>query len=289
MSKLHAFFGGLLVVAAIESSAHAALVAYWPFDTDTSGVTPDIVNGNDASLFGTASIAFDAGRNSNVLTLGGTGIADAGVQNGDDLDMGLGNFTIAGWFKTSTVNTARTTLIWFNDYTSPNPGYQVELNANATTSRSRTILDDGDEGAFPTGATGLSDTTWHHFAAVVENTGLPSGTGTWYIDGVQISQVSTAALESAISPINTTHFTMGASYATNAFNPAALMRALSGSLDDFAAWKDALPTMSIAGLANGTYTPLTAPVPEPTSFVMIVIGIIVGGYRLRRRRRGDQS
>ncbi len=58
-----------------------------------------------------------------------------------------------------------------------------------------------------------------------------------------------------------------------------------GSLDDVALWTDALSADAIAGLADGTYTPLTVPVPEPSTMLLSLLGLSSAAFVAWRRRK----
>ncbi len=59
---------------------------------------------------------------------------------------------------------------------------------------------------------------------------------------------------------------------------------LVGYMDEVGIWTDALPGDSIAGLHDGTYTPGTAPIPEPAALSLLAAGGLA--LLLRRRRAG---
>lgn len=71
--------------------------AYWRFDTETGGITPDEVEGHDGTLIGDASIVTDTDRG-DVLEL--DGIGDYVEVFGHDFS--LHSFSVSAWFKSDT-------------------------------------------------------------------------------------------------------------------------------------------------------------------------------------------
>jgi hypothetical protein len=58
-----------------------------------------------------------------------------------------------------------------------------------------------------------------------------------------------------------------------------------GFMDEVGIWTDALPASAIAGLHAGTYTPATAPIPEPSTLVLSLLALLGLGFCAWRRKR----
>jgi hypothetical protein len=272
MNKWCIALGGVLALVTY-TDVQAGLISYWPFDTATSGVTPDAgAAGNHAALVGNASITTDGTRGMVASLDGADDLINAGTST--TLDFGSGNFTLSGWVKTS--QTTRASLMYRNDAVTPFPGYQLEINANSTTAASRILIDNGPVSSSSTDGL-LNNGQWHHIAAVIDGIGQTSGTVTLYIDGVPQTSGSLSGLTTpaSLSPSVPVPFTMGGRWNSNdTFPVSGIERELNGLMDDMAVWDVALPLSSIQGLANGTYTPPTAPVPEPLSSISLLLGAV---------------
>lgn len=113
---------------------------------------------------------------------------------------------------------------------------------------------------------------WHHLAVTFSASGLNDGMGTLslYADGVLIGTDSTFTLGT-----NNTFFFGGQGSATPDRN-------FIGFLDEMALFDGALTSGEIAGLANGSQTPITL-VPEPSRALLLGLGLF--GLLMRRRRK----
>jgi hypothetical protein len=295
--------------------AKAALVSYWPFEGNFNDVVgpntatkitftgtsfPALVNSNDATT------AVVAGRSGQSLVLDGN--AD-GLQTpaNSSLDFGDGtSFTISLWYKatqntldnntTTAVGDGRSTLIMRDTGTGQFNGYSIvadtintgETGGGATSQFFRTALDGGANADSllvqdTTDVINYFDNAWHHLAVVVSNVGSVTGTATFYFDGAPL--VATTTNLSALLANGDGGLSSGAVSMFIGAERTTGSRWFKGSMDDLAVWGDALPESSITGLANGTYTPLTAPIPEPGSMILAGMSLagVIAGYRLRKR------
>jgi len=111
------------------------------------------------------------------------------------------------------------------------------------------------------------DGAWHHVAYVLDR-------GRWwkYVDGVQTSGTYDAGDG------------LFTNYPLYIFGRNGYGQYV-GQLDEIGIWNEVLPASSIQGLYDGAFTPLTAPVPEPSTIAMLVglgaLGLL--GYWRRRR------
>ena len=242
--------------------AQGALVSYWPFDTDAS----DAVGPNHGTPVGGASVA------GGVLVLDGI---DDYVDCGSDssLELGANDFTVVTKVQTTTAD--RSVLFSRGTPAEPWNQYVIALNTpGAAAAPTRITLDAGATAVFVGSETAVTDGDWHHVAMTVKDLGQASGLATLYIDGVNVAATDISALPAIFTD---GPFVMGMEdggiWGFDNF--------LNGSLDDMAVWNEALPPSWIAGLADGTYTPLT--VPEPASVVMLGLASLLLAYAWRKR------
>lgn len=289
----------LLFAAAIlvsGSSAHADLLSYWDFEGDFV----DSVGSNDAALIpdgaqtNNATTGVVAGRSGQVLVLDGLG---DGLMTPSDttLDFGVGDsFTYSYWVKAQENgqtgnNNFRSTFLMRDAQVNPYNGYTMIIGTPNTSFGSffEANLDGGgatdsaSSTADTTASGGMLDDTWRHIAWVVSDIGSATGTSTVYLDGaVYASKTDLSGLASGGGG-NTT--SSGAQPLFIGAERATGNKWLWGSMDDLAVWNNALPVSSIEGLAGGAYTPTTAPIPEPASGLLLLLGAIVPlAFRGRR-------
>jgi hypothetical protein len=217
--------------------AEGKLIGYWPLDATSGTIATNLVAG---------------GTNGVLIGSGVTWVNDA--QRGQVLSFGAGatatNYVDAGILPTIGDATNFTWSFWAYSQQGANNnvilGNRFNANANTgsqwikfTTSKfefttsPQLVLDYAD---IPSGQ-------WIHHA-VVKCGGDRSFT--YYRNGVAVFKTN-IVINTAITD---RPFYMGGDKFAEWWQ---------GRIDDVAIWTDALPTNAIAGLANGTLTPLTAP------------------------------
>jgi len=268
----------LAFVALLPSVASATLVGYWDFEggggteyQDKSG------NGHTLTPEGNATTGADTGRTALILDGDGDYVTTPGGST--NLNITNASITISAWIRWDDQGSADRAFVLRHDKESPDyNGYSVEVRTGSSYT-ARALLDEGTLNANPTTTdTNVSDGTWHHLAVRMAAGGTPSGTARFYLDGVETGDDDTDASNPAYGSLDTLNpsslLYIGSSRGTTQY--------FTGGIDDVAVWNNAIPVSSIEGLADGTYTPLTAPVPEPVSVsLMLLAGL---GLALRRRR-----
>ncbi|QQR77585.1 MAG: LamG domain-containing protein [Candidatus Moraniibacteriota bacterium] len=183
------------VNAPIENRLSQGILGYWKLD-DGSGTNATDSSGNGNTLAMTGSPSWTTGQiGAYSLDFSGSGqylsIADPASGILDFVDGA--DFTIVGWFNRDTFAADHTIVAKKTDQTT-NAGYVVWVDNNAGNDYLNFEISDGTDTYSATGATNLSATGWHHFAAVWnDNTGMYL-----YLDGSLdgSTTTSTAAINS---------------------------------------------------------------------------------------------
>lgn len=265
----------VVVLWAAAPGAHAKLIGYWPFDDGPgSGTAVDLSgNGNDGVVMGTAEFV-NEGKIGGAIDFGEGG-NDAWVQIPSAADGAFNSIvdtqsaTVAFWMnRKGDAATSQWTFALDGGDTGSDPVTGRQISGHAPWSNGIIYMDTGGccnadqriNTELPEFA--ISGNEWVHLAFVrdVADTRI-------YLNGEVLVESEPGAITSPVSPI----IRAGIGAAPDGTNSQ------SGMLDDFAIWDEALAPSAIAALAAG------APVPEPSSIVLIILGAF-GLLVLRRRR-----
>ncbi len=225
----------LVLASGVWTPVKADLIQYWPLNETTGVVAANSApGGTQGDLFNGVSWQTDPQRGQVAEFDGNDGYISAGTIPALAT---TDNFTWAVWTKSS--QTPNNNVILGNRY--PDAGW-IKFTTNAF--EYRDIAPSFNAGIdypdFPV------DTWVHH--VVTKNGPLL----TYYRNGLAVGRNNvTAGFPGA-------PFYMGGDM---------LNENWAGRLDDVALWNNALPANSVAGLAEGTYTPLTAPLAGPPGLV----------------------
>jgi len=258
------------VFAFVPVTTQAALRDWYKFDETAGGTAANAVPG------GTPATLYDSGGASPVP---GDGV-DAGPLWTNDPTRGRvlsfdgdSDYADAGTIPPLSITDTLTWAFWENE-AAGNGNNDVTLGnryLNTETQGGSTWIKFTPTGfEFNPGATkitnNVADDVWVH-RAVVKN----GSTLTLYVNGASVGTSTVTADRPTAVP-----FYIGGDRHNEQW---------AGMLDDVAIWTDALPPSSIAGLANGTYTPGTAPIPEPAGLALVALGAmqLLAGRRRRSR------
>ena len=247
----------------IDVSAPEELVSYWPLD----GNGIDAVGGNDGAPRAAADLSVPGKVGSGALSTPNI------ASNADCVDMGNragldfeadDPWTIAFWVRGD--GGGDDALVGKMQQGGTYPGYEIHVGTN-------------QHGGDPVGGNdkltiwlindvwtgnmiqvdgsvdilrGTGEDDWVHVAVTYDGSGTADGVQI-YVDGqADTAQILTKdALAGSI--LNDASFSVGA-------RQGGANHGFSGDLDEVAVWDVVLSGSSIAGLADGTYTPLTAPI-----------------------------
>lgn len=151
-----------------------------------------------------------------------------------------GNFTLAGWFKFAT-NTGTQQLITKRTSAGNQRSYNFFYNAG---NLGADVFSDGSTGSQKTVSWTPTVGIWYHLAF----TYATSGTGIFYVDGVQQGATQTSMVTSVYD--GTALFSIGC-----LFDPA--QEFFNGSVDDVAVWNTTLTAQQVRD-AHLSYSPLSS-------------------------------
>ena len=267
---------------ATTGSTQAAMVAHYSFD-ETSGTT--LSDGVGTAHGSATDVAFSA----SAAGVSGSGLGNAGTFNGTtsevsfggpgSFDLGAGDFTIAGWFKTpeNTTTGGFGNKPVFQNISYSGGGWVFEVGRADRSYAGEIFFTVGGGSSSSFGQTQLfsdgrvDDNQWHWVAAV--NSG---GTLSMYIDGVLQADGGSmdVGTSTATSPTGTE-----AQFAAR----GAAQALFNGSLDDWRIYDEALgATLDGSNTLNGGALYGVWQVPEPTALSLLLFS--AGGLALRRRR-----
>ena len=212
--------------------AEGKLIGYWPLNETSGTIATNLAEG---------------GTNGVLIGNGVTWMNDP--QRGQVLNFGTGstatNYVDAGTIPAIGITSNFTWSFWAYSQQSPNNNVILGNRYDATSKTGSQWIKFTPSKFECTGLSGsldyvdIPENQWIHHAVVKYG-----NTFTYYRNGVAYTNVTTTA-GTDVRP-----FYMGGDKFAEWWQ---------GRMDDVAIWTDALPTNAIAGLANGSLTPLTAP------------------------------
>lgn len=261
---------GLLALAAclatmLAGSAQAGLVGYWNFDEGTGTSLADSSgNGNTATAVSTLTFDTDVpasiGSGFSLSLDGSTGSADAP----DSASLSVtGDLTLSAWVKPVQATGA--------------PGYILSKNVAAYRWRVETSNPgngNSNQRAWVAGADNgnffmpYDSGNWKHVAMAVD---FSAGTVSIYLNG---NPLGTNSFVPTSIPDLSHALNIGADITSEVFN---------GLLDDVAIFDEVLDSAQVASLADGSRTPLTVAIPEPSSLLLLGLGF--AGMLVMSRRK----
>ena len=253
----------IATVLGISTSAQAALVAYWPFDEGTGSTATDTISGNVGTFSG-GGITY----NTTVPPQLGTGSSVSFSSANNEIIVPdspsvsvTSDMTITAWVNPETSTSARNILA-----KDGNGAYRYRLES---TDVQWMLFNDGGGFQVITGAgpTAVTNNAWNHIAMTTD---FAAGELRFYLNGslVDTQVVSEPSIADGAGNLIIGNFAIGNT------------ESYRGLMDDLAIFDEALAPWQIAALANGLAP--TGLIPEPSTAVMLVIGLV--GLCVRRRR-----
>ncbi len=277
---------GLVLAAAATSQAEllTGLALYSDMEDtteiNTNGTVPDVVGTYDGTIAGNVTQIDDETRGKVLdFTDGSAGSTDY-VTYGDVLDPMDSSYTVSYWFKLESDGFNPTLVAKGSNYSSGDGGWKTSyITADGAIFVRGNHGDDGAKIGF---RKPIDRETffgeWHHMAMVIDQ---DEGVIKAYLDGV--GSYDGFGLANGWELINDTYvytFTPGDVFQDDSTRAVPCndltigggkdgSDVLGGQVDDLAIWNRALSDTEIAGLADGTLS-----IPEPTSLVLAVFGLV---------------
>jgi MYXO-CTERM domain-containing protein len=297
-----AVFGAAFAFAA-PSTASAALLSHWMFDSVSGGVTPDSVGGVNGTLHGDAALV-SGGVTGSAVSLVNYTAADLFV-GGFNSARDLNDYVDMGAVYAFDDNRAFTMTAWIKPVTNGQPGhiagnfiapgagggYAMTANFGAGGSLSAVT---GFPGAVAQAATtdpsrppyDVYDGGWHQI--VMSSSGGLTPTISLYVDGLlgKNGSADAISLGGPVGPNSFRHFMVGGYFF---INRNQLLGSYDGLIDDVQLYDTALAGSDIASLfANPgqNLNQLNAPpssAPAPAAAGLFLLGL--GALATRRRVR----
>ena len=273
-----------LAMSVTASLPAANVIHYWDFDTQTVGVPVDTVGGVATSSSGTPDVSQDAiygeayaGAGASLNTaLNGGGHLLADVYDGSAASAMIftGSFSFSYWsYDASNLDGDVRGPRVFDSLSGTTAGIQLGSNASGIFN----YRTDDDGGAFVLSNTTLgtlnqADGVWTHIAVNVD---LDGDQAEVFFNGASQGTYDVSSLTGTVQP--TQDMQIGViNGGTNAGG------AQQSGLDDLAFYDGTLSNAEISGLASGSMTPDMIVVPEPSSALLVLMGVAFG---IRRRRQ----
>lgn len=217
-----------------DTGAGIGLLGYWPLDETSGNSAPNLVAGGQvAQLFNGATWTNDPSRGQVLSFNGVDSYADAGT-----IPQQTNSSTFTWSFWAYDQQGANNNVIVGNRFSPSGSDFSPREFIKFTTNQFEWHRNGAAGGSIDHAP--IAQNTWIHHAIIKDGTSL-----TYYRNGV-IAESST--ITGGVN--NAQPFYFGGDQANENW---------LGRLDDPAIWETALPATSIAGLASGTYTPLSAP------------------------------
>jgi hypothetical protein len=253
-----------LATAALCAASNAALVAWYPLDTDGSDASG---NGNNGSVVGGTVNFGQPGAN------GATGQSAAFPDNGHidvpfSSSLNPGSFTVTLWANAASTGGFASPITSRDDVAGPlTHGYIIYNNSGGNWDF---WTGDGDNGWDTLAGAPVATNTWTHLAITYD---AGTDTKTLWVDGVlSVSDTVPQSGPTQYAPNGTLesenlHIGSGQDDGNNFF--------FSGNIDDVTIWDEALDQAAIQNIMMNS-------VPEPGAFGLL--GLAGLSLMLRRRR-----
>ncbi len=251
------------------TGAGEGLYGYWPMEETSGTNVPNVApGGTNGTIFNGVTWVNDATRGK-VLNFDGV---DGYVRAGSiPQPTTSNNFTWSFWVNST--QTSNTNVVLGNRYSPTNgvdfsPREFVKFTCASFEFHRQASGEDIDYVDFPLNV-------WTHHAVVKQGTSM-----TYYRNGVAMGTPNPRTITVGLN--NPQPFYFGGDQVNENWG---------GRMDDVATWTKALPASSIAGLANGTLTPLTAPTGSSggTLTTQLALGPTTHYFRRAFNFTGDKS
>lgn len=274
------FLAALVVATGGTLPAAAAPFLYYDFespDTTSDNLATDVSgNGRHGTLVkaGTGSYTYVTDTPSAISSRSSQSIrlVESGSSNGAkitrdiaaaELNYSNSSWSMSAWYKLATSPAPDNEMLF---HIGAGDGFGGEDETYVYASASSVTLQNYNGQDVNIGKTLTDPSGWHHIAVVH----IPGTAMRYYVDGVLVGTDTAFTVESSQS-----HPLIFGGVANTAWD-----RSLDGWMDDVGFYASALTNAEVAGLADGTLSPLS--VPEPASLALV--GVFGAGLLARRRR-----